>query len=181
MTAVLDAGQIREVLLRFLHIENVAALATFSDCGRYRYKLVLTKTDVKPGKSVCVIMQNPSIASSDVADRSVQFLEKLVFLKGYTQFNGVSKITIVNQFAYVQTNDFDGGVEHVGPKNDSHIRDAIADSDIVLVAWGSTNGYQQRKAAINEIIAEFKGKLLLRTKAHPSRGTYVDFIEPYSI
>ncbi|MBZ2169460.1 DUF1643 domain-containing protein [Marinobacter sp. F4216] len=166
--------------MKFNHIENVTVEATFSDCGRYRYCLRVKKNDASGNKKVCVIMQNPSVANSEVADRSVQFLEKLIFLKGYSEFNDVNEIVIVNQFAYVQTNDFSGSSIHIGPENDSYIKSAVESSDIVLVAWGSGNGYNERKMAINAIISAAKNKTLLQTKAHPSRGTYVDFVTPYS-
>lgn len=125
-------------------------------------------------------MQNPSVANSEVADRSAQFLEKLIFLKEYPEFKDVNEIIIVNQFAYVQTNDFNGSSNHIGLENDSYIKEAVESSDIVLVAWGASNGYTKRKIAINAIISATKNKILLQTKAHPSRGTFVDFITPYS-
>jgi len=126
-------------------------------------------------------MQNPSIANSDIADKSAQFLEKLIFKKDYNEFKEAKKIIIVNQFAYVQTNDFDGSERYIGEENDNHIRQAVNAADIVLIAWGVSNGYEERKQDINSIINEFSNKVLLQTKAHPSRGRYVDFIEPYSI
>lgn len=167
--------------MSFSHIEGVSAEAVFSKCGKYRYKLNIENTISSGYKSVCVVMQNPSVADSDIADRSVQFLEKLIFQKEYDEFKDVNKIIIVNQFAYLQTNDFDGSTEHIGSENDNYIREAVKFSDIVLIAWGSSNVYITRKQAVNLIIAEFPNKVLLQTKAHPSRGTYVDFIEPYSI
>ena len=166
--------------MKFNHIQNVTAEAEFSKCGKYRYCLHVKKNDASGNKKVCVIMQNPSVANSEMADRSVQFLEKLIFLKEYLEFKGVNEIVIVNQFAYVQTNDFNGSSNHVGPENDSYIKEAVESSDIVLVAWGASNGYTERKIAINAIISAAKNKILLQTKAHPSRGTYVDFITPYS-
>jgi hypothetical protein len=168
------------VVLKFNHIENVSAEAKFSECGQYRYCLRVKKNDASGNKKVCVIMQNPSVANSEVADRSAQFLEKLIFLKEYPEFKDVNEIIIVNQFAYVQTNDFNGSSNHIGLENDSYIKEAVESSDIVLVAWGASNGYTERKIAINAIISATKNKILLQTKAHPSRGTYVDFITPYS-
>lgn len=166
--------------MKFNHIKNITAEATFSGCGKYRYCLNIKKNDAIGSKKVCVIMQNPSVAESDVADRSVQFLEKLIFLKGYLEFQDVNEIVIVNQFAYVQTNDFIGSENNIGPANDTFIQEAIKSADIVLVAWGSSNGYIERKKAINAIISMGDNKVLLQTKAHPSRGTYANFIQPYS-
>ena len=166
--------------MKFNHIEGVTAKAEFSSCKKYRYRLVVNDDDSKGNKTVCVIMQNPSVANSEVADKSVQFLEKLIFLKEYPEFMGVSRIIIVNQFAYIQTNGFNGSKHHIGPENDRNIQEAINESEIVLVAWGVSNDYSERKTVINKLILSSAGKSLLQTKAHPSRGTYLDFIQPYS-
>ena len=73
-------------------------------------------------------MQNPSVANVEIADKSVQFLEKLIFTKGYSEFRNVKKIIIVNQFAFIKTNDFNGSELHIGQKNDVHILEAIRES-----------------------------------------------------
>ena len=126
-------------------------------------------------------MQNPSVANAEIADKSVQFLEKLIFTKGYSEFRNVKKIIIVNQFAFIKTNDFNGSELHIGQKNDAHILEAIREADTVLIAWGRGNRYSERKAVINIMLAQHYGKTLLETKSHPSRGTYINFIQTYSI
>ena len=171
----------KDNIMIFRHIEGVSAEAVFSEGGKFRYKLTIENTIGNGDKTVCVVMQNPSVANSDRADKSAQFLEKLIFKKDYDEFKDVKNIIIVNLFAYVQTNDFDGSAEHVGSENDNYIHQAVNASDIVLIAWGASNGYVKRKQVINSIITGFPNKVLLQTKAHPSRGKYVDFIETYSI
>jgi len=96
--------------MQFNHIEDVTAKATFSECGNYRYMLEITNDLSEGNKSVCVIMQNPSKANSEIADKSAQFLEKLIFTKNYAEFKDVKKIAIVNQFSYVQTKKRMGSV-----------------------------------------------------------------------
>jgi len=91
----------------FKHINGVVAEAQFSPCGHYRYRLTIDREDSTGEHVVSVIMQNPSVANSEVADRSDQFLENLIFEKNYEEFKGVKRIIIVNQFALVQTNDFE--------------------------------------------------------------------------
>lgn len=164
----------------YKHIPDVLVKAKFSDCKKFRYRLTIENTLKENGSTLCVIMQNPSIAGNTIADKSVQFLEKLIFEKEVEQFTNVKTITVVNQFAYVQTKGFIGSPKKIGEENDSHIRHAIKISDIVLVAWGKTNPYSERQNAIHAIIKDYPKKSLLKTKAHPSRGTYKDFIEPYS-
>jgi hypothetical protein len=92
----------------FEHIDGVSVTAHFAWEGelRYRYRLEVALKDTAPtGKTTCVVMQNPSYANADVADKSVQFMEKVVFKKGLPEFEGVSRLIVVNQFARIQTND----------------------------------------------------------------------------
>lgn len=66
------------------HIDSVPVAAHFSDEGesRFRNRLEINLTDAPPtGKTVCAVMQNPSYAGEDVADKPVQFLEKVDFKK----------------------------------------------------------------------------------------------------
>lgn len=165
----------------FKHINGVVAEAQFSPCGHYRYRLTIDREDSTGEHVVSVIMQNPSVANSEVADRSVQFLENLIFEKNYEEFKGVKRIIIVNQFALVQTNDFEGVKDHIGAENDRHIENALNEADIVLIAWGSGNPYLKRQQAITSMLTQHHGKKLLKTKKHPSRGSYKDFVEPLSI
>lgn len=166
--------------MKFKHLEEVTAVPIFSPCGSFRYQLCLTNTSIEGSKTACVIMQNPSVANAEYADKSVQFLEKLIFQKDYKEFENINKIIIVNQFAYVQTNNFTGEEHHVGAENDTHIKKAIENADIVIVAWGKDNPYQSRKSTINAILSEFPNKPVMQTKKHPSRGTYTNFIESYN-
>ncbi len=127
-------------------------------------------------------MQNPSVADDKVADKSVQFLEKLILEnKGYPQFKGVNRIIIVNQFAYIKTNDFIGSTEHIGEENDLYIRKSITEADIILIAWGVSNAYKNRQDQIISVIKDVGKKEVYATKKHPSRGRYKDFIYKYSI
>ena len=65
----------------YKHIPGVQARAEFSNCKKFRYQLTLENTTRTKGDSLCVIMQNPSVANTEIADKSVQFLEKLIFEK----------------------------------------------------------------------------------------------------
>ena len=162
----------------YRHIKQVSAQALFSNCKKYRYRLDISLNEPTDSntKIVCAVMQNPSAANSEIADKSVQFLEKLIFTKGNSHFSGVKKLIVVNQFAFVQTNDFSGQDEHIGPDNDSYIRQALSESDIILVAWGSSNAYKARKAAVNAMLKATNGKTLLLGKSHPSRASYDDYV-----
>ncbi|MEN8789875.1 MAG: DUF1643 domain-containing protein, partial [Flavobacteriaceae bacterium] len=155
--------------------------AEFSDCGKYRYLLSAINPECKGSKTLSVIMQNPSEADETKADKSVQFLENLVFGKNYEAFRGVKKMIIVNQFAFIQTKGFIGTDERIGPRNDDTIRKAMWDSDIILIAWGKNNPYKDRQEEIMKFIWQCPDKIVLKTRKHPSRGFYTDFIRPMTL
>jgi hypothetical protein len=168
--------------MRYEHINDVEVTAQFSfeNDLHYRYRLEITLKDASPtGKTACVVMQNPSYAREGVADKSVQFMEKVVFKKGLPEFEGVRRLIVVNQFAYIETNNFQGLPYQIGALNDAAIKDALQESDIIILGWGSTNRFEERKAFILSLISEMKHKTLLKTKMHPSRGQYDGFIQPH--
>jgi len=168
--------------MRYEHIDGVEVTAQFSWEAdlRYRYRLEIVLKDVEPtGKTACVVMQNPSYAGEDVADKSVQFMEKVVFKKGLAEFEGVRRLIVVNQFARIQTNDFQGLPHEIGALNDAAIKDALHESDIVILGWGSTNRFEERKAFVLGLLVAMKQKALFKTRMHPSRGRYEEFIQPY--
>lgn len=146
----------------------------------FRYRLSATKIGAgKTPKTVCAVMQNPSYACVEFADKSVQVLERVVFEKKYPEFEGVERLLIVNQFAFIQTNDFAGNSNQVGGKNDAAISNALNEADIILVAWSKDNGFHDRKNFIQELIEKQKNKVVLQTSRHPSRVIYEGFIEQY--
>ncbi len=165
----------------FNHLDDLSVSAYFSDCGNFRYRMDIVDGKSKGYKTICVVMQNPSEADTRKADKSVQFLERLIFKTDCDDFEGVSKMIIVNQFAFIQKKDFKGFKEHIGVDNDIIIRKSILESDIILIAWGKINPYFERKEAILHIVADSGNKVILETKKHPSRGFYKDFIQPLSL
>ncbi len=164
--------------MKYKHLPNLSVEAHFSPCGRYRYLLEIDAQTFETGKTLLVIMQNPSDASEVQADKSVQFLEKLVFLSTNGYFKEVNKMFIVNQYAFIQKSGFEGSAKKVGPENDGFIRIAVEESDLILIAWGKNNPYMDRQRVLMQLFSKYKDKLILKTKKHPSRGFYTDFIVP---
>ena len=165
--------------MSYLHIKNVSASADFStEAGvLYRYRLEVKRTGAsKSSKTVCVVMQNPSYAGDMVADKSVQFLEKNIFELDLLEFKNVGRLIVVNQFARVQTDNFVGQPSDIGSRNDDAIATAIAESEIVVIAWGSTNRFYTRKEYVLNLLKRQHGKSFYQTRMHPSRGSYTDFI-----
>lgn len=170
--------------MRHLHINNVIAKPQFAAEGGidYRYRLVITRIGAaKPPLTACVVMQNPSYAGADVADKSVQFMEKNVFERGLPEFAGVERLIVVNQFARIQTNNFAGLQTDIGKKNNQAIREALAASDIIIIGWGVSNRFEARKEFVYGVLRQLRGKKLYQTRMHPSRGHYAGFIQPLTI
>lgn len=170
--------------MRYEHINGVEITAQFSfeNDLHFRYRLEITLKEALPaGKTACVVMQNPSYADVDVADKSVQFIEKVVFKNDLPEFAGVRRLIVVNQFAYIETNNFQGLPHQIGSLNDGAIKDALHESDIIILGWGSSNRFVERKAFVCGLLAEMPHKTLLKTNMHPSRGRYYGFIQPYTL
>lgn len=168
--------------MHFKHIGGTSVIARFSSEGgrRFRYRLDVTRDSADPyGATVCVVMQNPSYATEEIADKSVQFMEKVVFEKGLPEFHGVRRMIVVNQFARIQTNGFCGLPEDIGPLNDAAIREALRESDIVVLGWGSSNRFHERKTYVLGLLQDQPQKLVLKTRMHPSRGRYEGFIQAF--
>ncbi len=163
----------------YKHLQGLEATASFSDCGQFRYLLTIQDPALNTGDKVCVIMQNPSVANETRADKSVQFLEKLLFQIKPAPFGRVGQLLIVNQFAFIQTRGFRGVEQKVGPENDRYLQQAVLEANLVLMAWGKSNPYTSRKWVINELLQSKNREVLYQTKAHPSRGRYSRFIAPY--
>lgn len=173
----------KESVLIYKHINNVEVeVPDFSDDKKFRYKLEIKLKNKNIGSTICVIMQNPSYANQDIADKSVNFLEKLIFEKSYIEFENINKIIIINQFAYIQTNDFKGEDSQIGERNNEVLENCINESDLILIAWGISNSYNSRKEFIDGILKSKLNNIKKQfiTKKHPSRGFYDNFIESYN-
>lgn len=78
--------------MQYNHIEGVIVSAEFTEehGERYRHWLeVQLEVPILPPLTVCVIMMNPSYACAEFADKSVQFMELVVFQKDFQAFKGV--------------------------------------------------------------------------------------------
>src|SRR5579864_1265667 len=112
--------------MAYLHIPGVQVTAQFSRDRQFRYRLDISLPDHSPAhETACVVMMNPSYASETVADKSVQFMEKNVFLRGLPEFSRVRRLIVVNQFARIQTNGFQGEPHEIGPRNNAAIKKVL--------------------------------------------------------
>ncbi|WAJ26878.1 DUF1643 domain-containing protein [Antarcticirhabdus aurantiaca] len=99
--------------------------------GAYRY--CLTRGLGMPGRSAAIVMINPSTADAEEDDHTIRKLY------GFASRNDIGRFAVVNKFAFRSKNV--AALRHakdpVGPLNDTWIAKAVADNDIVIVAWGA--------------------------------------------
>jgi hypothetical protein len=109
--------------------------AIFSECGRYRYRLERDDPAgvLSTGKTVAVIMVNPSIATATFNDHTIS---KVI---GFSKAYRLGSIIVGNKFAYRSTEieELAKVPEPVGPDNDRHLEQIMRDADHHLVAWGT--------------------------------------------
>jgi hypothetical protein len=164
--------------------------AVFSDCGKYRYRLERC-LDVgilaAPGlRTMSVTMLNPSTADADANDPTIR---KLL---GFGKRVGVGRLIVTNLGALVST-DPRGLLkanDPVGPENDRHILEAVAEADIVVAAWGANAVLfrgavaGRRRAVVAMLRASGRevmcwGQTVTGLPRHPLMLPYVTDLEPY--
>lgn len=102
--------------------------AIISDCGLYRYRL-----ERGAGRSLAVIMVNPSTADAENNDPTIR---KVL---GFAERLQCTRIIVGNKFAYRATDvgELRTARDPIGPENDKHIEQILRDGDVHVVAWGS--------------------------------------------
>jgi hypothetical protein len=168
--------------MAYLHIPGVTVTAKFSADRQFRYRLDISLVEPRAAtETACVVMMNPSYANETVADKSVQFMEKNVFERGLPEFSRVRRLIVVNQFARIQTNNFQGEPHEIGPRNNAAIRAVLAESEHIILGWGKANPFVERQEFVLGLLHKLPGKKLYRTRMHPSRGRYDGFIQLFSL
>lgn len=112
--------------------------AIISPCGLYRYRLERAGLGAYiRGQAgvLAVIMVNPSTADAEDDDPTIR---KLL---GFTVRAGFASLIVGNLFAYRATDVRVLGtvVDPVGPDNDDHLIQILAEADQVVCAWGPLN------------------------------------------
>lgn len=109
--------------------------AIISPCGNYRYRLERDCAPPSEGSKVIAYFGiNPSTADATLDDATVRKW------KGFTVRNGGHRFIVGNVYAYRATDV--GALYHaddaVGPENLRHLKQIIADADILVPCWGSS-------------------------------------------
>jgi hypothetical protein len=146
-------------------------LATISQCGKYRYALERSWGE---GKGCVVwVMLNPSTADASIDDPTIR---KCI---GFTRRWGHERLIVVNLFAFRATDpgDMKRASDPIGPENEWRILDAVAQADMVVVAWGAHGGWMDRD---EDVLMQLHYPLCLgRTKdGHPKHPLMLAYSTP---
>lgn len=105
--------------------------AVFSDCMRYRYRLLRLWDRDKPTIAFCML--NPSTADERVNDPTIERCERRARKWGY------GRLIVVNLFGYRSTDPaalYQQG-DPVGPENIASIVWAVKESAMFVCGWGT--------------------------------------------
>lgn len=106
--------------------------ALFSSCRTWRYRL-WRRVGGPGSRGTCLwVMMNPSTADEITNDPTI------ARTLDYSRRWGFLRSEVCNAFAFRSTNP--KGLERtpdpVGPDNERHVRQAAAEADLIVVAWG---------------------------------------------
>lgn len=146
--------------------------ATFSACGRYRYRLWRYWDRTKP--PLCFLMLNPSTADDLANDPTVERCQRRALMM---EFGGVE---IVNIFAFRSTDPASLYAldDPVGPENDRAIRDACTGAGMVICAWGEHGKLNGRSQAVRNLLTKVKVlpyALAVNSSGEPKHPLYVGY------
>lgn len=120
---------------------DAASEAVYSDCEAYRYALT---REWAPGRRLLLVMLNPSTATEQANDPTVERCERRARGLGFGGFR------VVNLFAWRATDPRALRVasDPVGPCNDAVLRDSTIWSDAILCGWGGHGALMGRDAVV---------------------------------
>ncbi len=105
----------------------------FSPCGQYRYTLSRELPDGTPGRTLMMLMLNPSTADATVNDPTI------TRCIGLARREGFGRLLVGNMYA-LRSTDPQGlwrVVNPVGPDNHYHIKSMLLQASRVVCAWGN--------------------------------------------
>jgi len=149
--------------------------AVYSDCERYRY--ALTRVWETGGARACFVMLNPSTATEEQNDPTVERCERRARALGFGAF------TVINIFAWRDTDPraMRRAADPVGPENDAAILEACRGADRIIAAWGTHGAHLGRGAEVARLLRGLGRELHhlgLTRDGHPRHPLYVAYAHP---
>jgi hypothetical protein len=124
---------------------DAASAAVYSDCEAYRYALT---REWAVGRRLLVVMLNPSTATEEANDPTVERCERRARGLGYGGFR------VVNLFAWRATDPraLRAVADPIGPDNDAALDQGADWADDVLCGWGGHGGLLGRDRAVTALL-----------------------------
>lgn len=148
--------------------------AEFSDCARYRYRLLITWDSKLPALAFCML--NPSTADEYENDPTVERCQRRALAWGY------GRLIVVNLFALRSTDPkylYADRDPTGGRYNDLAIVGAAQGADKIVLGWGNHGDLHGRGEFVKAMLAEkAPGKahyLTMTNSGHPAHPLYLPY------
>lgn len=134
--------------------------ATFSDDRRFRYTLERRWVPVGSAtRCALFVMLNPSTADAEKDDPTIRSCVQFATSFGCGQLKVVNLYALRSSKPIALKKTVESGLDIVGPDNNSWIRQAAAEADLIIAAWGSTTvlpavALASRIATVREIVGD---------------------------
>ncbi len=121
---------------------GITRIASFSECGQYRYTLARIWDGMKP--SILFVLLNPSTADAQQDDPTNR---KCMY---WAMRNGYGMLTFCNLFAWRSPYPkvMKAQPEPIGPANDEVIHEMIKSHKVVVAGWGNDGGHMGRDKVV---------------------------------
>ncbi|MBM1689776.1 DUF1643 domain-containing protein [Sulfitobacter geojensis] len=153
---------------------DAPSTAVYSDCERYRYSLTRVWDVAQP--KVLFVMLNPSTATEEANDPTVERCERRARHLGFGGFR------VTNIFAWRATDprDMRAADDPVGPDNDATLRDGTAWADQIIAAWGVHGAHRGRGPQVAQLLQALDRPLFhlgLSKDGHPKHPLYLPYAQ----
>ena len=151
---------------------DAASVAIYSDCERYRY--ALSRVWDAQGKKALFIMLNPSKATEQQNDPTVERCEQRARRLGFGAFG------VVNIFAWRETHPklMRLAADPNGPENNTQLLEACRWADVVICGWGTHGVHLGRGPEVAILLRQNGVKLHhlgLTKDGHPRHPLYISY------
>lgn len=139
--------------------------AELSACRNYRYALWRSWDSSKP--IVMFIGLNPSTADEAQDDPT---LRRCI---NYAQAWGFGSVCMANLFAFrsAEPNDMKRAKNPIGTENDKWLKELVAQSDLIVAAWGNDGSFLGRSTQVRKFLPELHC-LKLNKSGEPAHPLY---------
>ncbi|WP_420863940.1 DUF1643 domain-containing protein [Algirhabdus cladophorae] len=150
------------------------SVAQYSDCERYRY--FLTRVWDADGPRALFIMLNPSTATEQQNDPTVERCERRARALGFGAF------CVTNIFAWRDTDpkNMRAAQDPVGPENDATLLRFCDWANTIIVAWGTHGAHLNRGPTVLELLGTTGRPLYhlgLSKAGHPKHPLYIAYTQ----